>query len=146
MMPLKETARGQSFAEYAVLIGVVTAAILGMQLYAKRGLQASVKMAADQLSPFRNEAGGDPGGEKAQVAAVRYESRERQNKAVADIGTVLTIESASRTASNRQQDVELAADGGQTRSLQADTSGTSGDLPARGTGVSSYSEVVVFKQ
>lgn len=43
--------RGQAIAEYAILFGIVTMAILGMQVYAKRGLQASVKQFADQIGP-----------------------------------------------------------------------------------------------
>jgi uncharacterized protein (UPF0333 family) len=35
--------RGQSTAEYAILIGLVIAAAVGMQLYVKRGLQARTK-------------------------------------------------------------------------------------------------------
>lgn len=47
------SARGQSIVEYAIVIGVVTAAVLGMQLYAKRGLQAGIKIAADQIGSQR---------------------------------------------------------------------------------------------
>ncbi len=42
-------ARGQSISEYAILLGLVIAVLVGIQLYAKRGLQAAVKVAADQL-------------------------------------------------------------------------------------------------
>ncbi|MBI3319016.1 MAG: hypothetical protein HYZ89_00285 [Candidatus Omnitrophica bacterium] len=46
--------KGQAIVEYAILIGVVTAAIVGMQAYAKRGLQAGIKLMADQLGDQRN--------------------------------------------------------------------------------------------
>ena len=35
--------RGQSTAEYAVVLSLVIAAVIGMQIYVKRGLQARVK-------------------------------------------------------------------------------------------------------
>ena len=48
--------KGQAVVEYAILIGVVTVAIVGMQTYAKRGLQAGIKLAADQLGDQRQGA------------------------------------------------------------------------------------------
>lgn len=41
---------GQTTAEYAVVIGVVIAAVVAMQVYVKRGLQAKVKGVADNLT------------------------------------------------------------------------------------------------
>ena len=41
--------QGQSIIEYVILIGVVAAAVLGMQAYAKRGIQAGIKVAADRI-------------------------------------------------------------------------------------------------
>ena len=41
---------GQSTAEYAVLIAIVIAGIVGMQTYVKRGLQARYKVASDKLT------------------------------------------------------------------------------------------------
>jgi Flp pilus assembly pilin Flp len=42
---------GQSTVEYAVLLAIVAAALIGMQVYLKRGLQGRVKDLADQISP-----------------------------------------------------------------------------------------------
>jgi len=39
--------KGQSTAEYAIVIGLVIAAAVAMQVYVKRGLQAKVKSAVD---------------------------------------------------------------------------------------------------
>lgn len=39
--------RGQSLSEYAVLLGVVAAAVVGMQLYVKRGVQAKLRTGVD---------------------------------------------------------------------------------------------------
>lgn len=42
--------RAQSTAEYAVLLALVIAAVIGMQTYVKRGWQARVKVETDQMS------------------------------------------------------------------------------------------------
>ena len=39
--------RAQSLVEYAILISIVIAALVGMQVYVKRGLQAKYKGAVD---------------------------------------------------------------------------------------------------
>ena len=41
--------RGHSITEYVILLGVVAAAVVGMQFYAKRGIQAGIKVAADRI-------------------------------------------------------------------------------------------------
>jgi len=43
--------KGQSTAEYAIVIGLVIAAAVGMQIYVKRSLQAKVKDAVDYNDP-----------------------------------------------------------------------------------------------
>ncbi|MFH1768101.1 MAG: hypothetical protein ABH858_02930 [Candidatus Omnitrophota bacterium] len=49
----------QSMVEYAFLIGTVSAALIAMNTYAKRGIQAVVKLSADTLS--EGAAGGQAG-------------------------------------------------------------------------------------
>lgn len=44
---------GQSILEYTVVIGIVVTALTVMQVYMKRGIQAAVKVAADQLADQR---------------------------------------------------------------------------------------------
>ncbi len=41
--------RGQSTLEYAVVIAVVTAALLGMQFFMKRGVQGRLRSATDDI-------------------------------------------------------------------------------------------------
>ncbi|MBI4707612.1 MAG: hypothetical protein HY761_06775 [Candidatus Omnitrophica bacterium] len=41
--------RGQSILEYAVLLGVVVAAVLIMQVFVKRGFQGNLKESADKM-------------------------------------------------------------------------------------------------
>lgn len=47
----KLTRKGQSTAEYAIVIGLVIAAIVAMQIYVKRALQGKVKDAVDYKEP-----------------------------------------------------------------------------------------------
>lgn len=44
---LRQLRKGQSTAEYAIVIGLVLAAVVGMQIYVKRGIQAKFKDASD---------------------------------------------------------------------------------------------------
>ncbi len=41
--------RGQSTLEYALLIGVIVAALIAMQVYMKRGVQGKIRDATDQI-------------------------------------------------------------------------------------------------
>ncbi len=42
---------GQSLVEYSIILAIVGAALMGMQMYMKRGIQAAIKVSADQLGP-----------------------------------------------------------------------------------------------
>ena len=44
---LRRSRKGQSTAEYAIVIGLVLAAAIGMQVYVKRGMQGKVRNASD---------------------------------------------------------------------------------------------------
>jgi len=48
MLRLFRNKKAQSTAEYAILIGLVIAAVVGMQTYVKRGIQGRYKDASDQ--------------------------------------------------------------------------------------------------
>ena len=135
MTGARQAAKGQAVFEYAVLISLVVAALMAMQLYAKRGLQAAVKTAADRMSPFAS----DPDGVQAQVAGVRYESGDRRNRAIA-AGTVLENRSKTTTVATKTVQDKETLGGGRERVVQDDQTTTSGAL---GGGVSSYSQVVV---
>lgn len=45
--------QGQSIAEYAVLFAVVIAAVVAMQTYSKRGIQARIKSGTDALTTVK---------------------------------------------------------------------------------------------
>ena len=54
--------KGQSTAEYAIVLSIVIAAVIGMQIYVKRGLQAKVQGAMAHLSVgVTGSAGGAAG-------------------------------------------------------------------------------------
>ena len=43
--------RAQSIVEYSIILVIIAAALMGMQTYMKRGIQAAVKVSCDQLGP-----------------------------------------------------------------------------------------------
>lgn len=49
--------KGQSIAEYAILIGIVSAAITAMNIYVKRGVQAGIRQSVDQMAVQEDGAG-----------------------------------------------------------------------------------------
>lgn len=148
--------RGQAISEYALLLGLVVAVMLGMQVYAKRGLQASVKMAADGLSPYGavdwQGASDRQAGELAQMAGMQFEAGERRNRALTLRGQTLVRESATRTVAGHpgaeRTTRTFRNPGGEWREIvdeaaNPDRTITTGALDQRGPGVSSYSEVVI---
>lgn len=58
---MRHNARGQSTAEYAILIAVVIAAVVGMQLYVKRGMQGKFRDVSDAYTAVSGDIGGDAG-------------------------------------------------------------------------------------
>lgn len=49
MFRLRQRNKGQSILEYAILLGVIIAALLIMQVFVKRGYQGGLKEAADKF-------------------------------------------------------------------------------------------------
>ena len=47
---MKESSQGQSTLEYAVLIAVVAAAVIAMQTYVRRAVQANVRNVQEELN------------------------------------------------------------------------------------------------
>ena len=50
MLRILRNKKAQTTAEYAILIGLVVAALVAMQTYVKRGLQGRMKDATDQVA------------------------------------------------------------------------------------------------
>lgn len=78
--------KAQNIAEYAVIIGVVASAMIGMQTYLQRSIQGIIKLSADELG-------------------VQYEGLERDLKKKEY--TVRTIDATEETMNKR---VDLDAD------------------------------------
>ncbi len=49
---MKHARRGQSTGEWAILLGVVVAMLIGMQIYTKRGLNARLKDGSDSVTLY----------------------------------------------------------------------------------------------
>ena len=45
--PSSASSRGQCVLEYALLVGLIVAALVGVEVYARRGLQARIRTAVD---------------------------------------------------------------------------------------------------
>jgi hypothetical protein len=54
MLGILRNRRAQTTAEYAILIGIVVAALVAMQTYVKRGLQAKIQtgVGTEQYEPY----------------------------------------------------------------------------------------------
>jgi len=57
MFRLFRNKKGQSTAEYAILIGLVVAALIAIQTYVKRGLQGRFKTEVDDMAIATKELG-----------------------------------------------------------------------------------------
>jgi len=127
--------------EYALVLVVVASAIFGMQLYAKRSLQAVVKGSVDSFSPWHSSnVCPDPEGEVAQLAGIRYESGQRVTQygtapcGGGDVwnlgpGTTLHQRSKARSIVDGQRHVERQADGTTTQTIVgAETTTVTGEL------------------
>ncbi len=93
--------KGQSTAEYAIVIGLIIAATVAMQAYVKRGLQGRVKNAVDHV------VGGDVGGSTLTFSGEQYEP---------------TFVGSDFTAARSNIETEaVSTGGGVTRSVTADS-------------------------
>ncbi len=131
-----------------MLIGIITAAMLGIQLYAKRGIQAGVKVAADQMSPCVGDpCVSDPTGESAQANGLSYETGNRTTRAFA-VGLVLANKSAIRTHQEHTVTNAIGFEGAAQRTIEPgqDVVQTTGELQGYGPGVAQHSEVAVNRR
>ncbi len=48
---------GQNLSEYAIVLALVAAALIGMQVYIKRGMQGRLRDLANQVAPQQYERG-----------------------------------------------------------------------------------------
>ena len=127
---IKLNKKGQSIMEYAIMVSLVITALTGMQLYVKRGLQARIKDASDNLPNYiQTTEAGMTAGTIFNEGHVQYEPYYRGASEIESItasGTEKYI--ASDSAGQRQLT-------GQTRTITGDsTTGhwsnwDTGDMP-----------------
>lgn len=89
----KRTGKGQSTAEYAIVIGLVIAAIVAMQVYVKRGLQGKVKDAVDY-----KDSQDTITGTTNQYEPYYMQSTMTSSQAVSDTESTVAGGGVSRTA------------------------------------------------
>jgi hypothetical protein len=101
---LRRSKKAQSTAEYAIVIGLVIAAVVGMQVYVKRGIQAKVKDASDTKVDIAGIANNDDGDFGVNSGSGQYEP-----------GYANTTD--MRTERNSTDTTSVAVGGGVTRAL-----------------------------
>ena len=92
--------KGQSTAEYAIVIGLVIAAAVGMQIYVKRSLQAKVKDAVDYNDPsaaMLKTGQYEPYYLESNLTSTRKEASSQSTTAGGGVTKVLTSDEANRT-------------------------------------------------
>jgi hypothetical protein len=88
--------KGQSTAEYAIVIGLVIAAAVAMQVYVKRGIQGKVRdavdntLAAKQYEPYYLES---------NLKNTRNESTTAETKGGGGVLRTINNDEANRTGS-----------------------------------------------
>jgi len=110
--------KAQSTAEYAILIGLIIAAAVGMQTYVKRGIQGRIKDTSDnyvtQLAADTNWAGVTNGTTAAATLEGQYEPLGLSSK-------------NTQAISENVQESTMNADGTFTRSSARTSIGAAGD-------------------
>ena len=71
--------KGQNIIEYALILGVVVLALSAMQTYIKRGIQAGIKVAADELGQQEDAEETDPLKGTMADAKIRNQTGSRED-------------------------------------------------------------------
>jgi len=90
--------RGQQVAEYSLLIAAISAALLAMYIYTKRGLQGTIKNLADHEIGWQNDSVPilASGAHQSSNSTLNTVSHDRMNiKKDPDFGTQYEFSSAS---------------------------------------------------
>lgn len=120
---------GQATMEYALMAATVAAAIVGMSLYARRGVQAAVRVAADQIG--------------TQKDGIRYESGDRRNKS-SQLGQTLLRETGSAQTVRSQTDSQSDPAPGFARSTRSsELTETRGSIPNRAPNLVAIDQTVI---
>jgi len=97
---LIQNKKAQQTAEYAILIALVVGAVIAMQTYAQRTIQARIRGASQYLASGRTESTGVLGSE-LQYEPYYIESeydvtRDEATNEIQDIGTIAKEQDATR--------------------------------------------------
>lgn len=107
---LRTRIKGQSTAEYAILIALVVAAVIAMQTYAKRALQAKVRDAVVYMKDQTNVLGN----------SIQYEPYYLEsNFTVSRSQNMAQVQGANLVGYNGTQDIIREANGTQSLSYNA---------------------------
>lgn len=119
--------KAQSLIEYGLILGIITVALLSMQVYFKRGVQSVVKVVADDFGP-QGEAvkdleiavkkkvyyeGYDSGGEHVPpkfAVNSKGTNKSAQTKIVSKDASVYTGTTSSSTVGAEESSVAIGAD------------------------------------
>ena len=127
---------GQAVVEYGILMAVLVAALLAMQAYSKRSLQAGVKMIADTVSIEGLSS------DESQIAGMEYEAGERSSSATSSsttVGDTLSKRSRIRTVTTQQLNPRQSLGGAQDTTVNTDSAQHIGEL---GGGVVAESDII----
>ena len=102
---LRRKKTGQSTAEYAIVIGLVIAAVIGMQVYVKRGIQSKIKVYADKK----------PKGVDGNNSTMFYTDQYEPYYAQSDMDTNRTANESVQTKVDGEVVSTISADGEVTR-------------------------------
>ena len=92
LLKLNNNKRGQSTLEYALLIGVIVAALIAMQVYMKRGVQGKIRDATDQI--------GDQYSPGYTTGTVSTTTQSTTHEALANKVTTSDVQKAQNQTSN----------------------------------------------
>ncbi|MCM8790024.1 MAG: hypothetical protein NC916_03295 [Candidatus Omnitrophica bacterium] len=103
-MFLKNRKRAQTVAEYAILIGLVIAAITGVQFFVKSGIQKQIKIAVDDLNANGLEDTSTP----FDMSGMTSETMTNQHQDTSENlleGGVVNRQSKSNVSVNRNETI-----------------------------------------
>lgn len=109
---LRRLQKGQSTAEYAIVIGLVIAAAVAMQVYVKRSIQGKMKDAADYNDPAAVGIGiGSTGQYEPDYASTEnmVSTRDATEVATTEKGGQITREIEGQDVSSRTGTTRIAA-------------------------------------
>ena len=100
---LSRTKLGQSTAEYAILIAVVVAAVVAMQTYTQRSLQARMRDASQYLTKTTSNLGNTDQYEPYYQKSDYNTTKDSADSKILTPGTVASTSATNRTRSGSQE-------------------------------------------